>query len=131
MYSVKITETHLELTEITDGVFYLYLTTRRVTMKGKKTEKEMLLTKIKADAMNKDCLEHLRAVRAFMRSHGRKSVALYPPVDDSRGSIFRKMAKCVFGGRRRTTTACILGARCEIGRRRRVPSETAILTQSL
>lgn len=126
----KLADAHPELKEMTDAVGYLYETTKRVDMKGRKIEKEIIIVKIKTDATENYCLEHLRTMKTFMSRHGRKKISLYPPVEDVRGPIFHKMTEYVFGGETEMDCRVYYASQRRRGGPRRVLSETAKLTRS-
>lgn len=94
----KVLDKYNELKELEGDTTYLYLTTKQVDASGRKIERNQIVTKMKTDGSEADCFHKLCHLKDNMKREGRKLVAMYPPSDDDRGEVFRKMVECTFAG---------------------------------
>ena len=84
-----------ELCDLEGETAYLYLTTKSENAQGILKTIEQVIMKYKTDDSEADCWKKLTEIRRMEERH-RTEVAMYPPGEDARGKIFRKMVECVF-----------------------------------
>jgi len=94
----RILNRHEELRETRGDAVHVYLTSKTVDGDGTERIQEQVLIKRTTDGSEADCFDTLKEVRQWMSEHGRGALALYPPCEESRGPLFRKMIECVFAG---------------------------------
>ena len=89
-------ERYPDLKEMTGKITHIYVTMRKVDSQGESVVDEQVITRVETDGTEKDCYGGLTRAADFMVKNGRKAILMYPPIEESNGTAFRKMVECVF-----------------------------------
>ena len=96
--SKKIMDKYLELRELAGDKAYLHLCTKSEDADGNCRSREQTISKIRTDGTERDCFVKLTEARDRMLDRERTKIAVYPPVGDDNGELFRKMTESIFAG---------------------------------